>query len=50
VGEATKKELTDAAKQWGDISWDNDASARNASQRAAEMMQLIAATREYQFG
>jgi len=50
VGEATRKELTDAAKQWGDISWDNDASARNASQRAAEMMQLIAATREYQFG
>jgi hypothetical protein len=50
VGEATKKELTDAAKQWGDISWDNDASAKNASQRAAEMMQLIAATREYQFG
>jgi hypothetical protein len=50
VGEATRKELTDAAKQWGDISWDSDASAKNAAQRAAEMMQLIAATREYQFG
>jgi len=50
VGANTKKELTDAAKQWGDIGWDNDASAKNAAQRAAEMMQLIAATREYQFG
>jgi hypothetical protein len=50
VSTDTKKELTDAAKQWGDISWDNDASARNATQRAAEMLQLIAATREYQFG
>jgi uncharacterized protein (DUF1800 family) len=50
VGADTKKELVDAAKQWGDISWDNDASAKNATQRAAEVMQLIAATREYQFG
>jgi hypothetical protein len=50
VSTDTKKELTDAAKQWGDISWDNDASAQNATQRAAEMLQLIAATREYQFG
>ena len=50
VGASTKKELTDAAKQWGDIGWDNDASAQNATRRAAEMMQLIAATREYQFG
>ena len=45
----TKKELTDAAKQWGEIRWD-DASAQNATRRAAEMLQLIAATREYQFG
>ena len=50
VGADTKKELTDAAKQWGEISWDNDASAQNATRRAAEMLQLIAATREYQFG
>ncbi len=46
----TKKELTDQAKTWGDIRWDNAANARNAAQRAAEMLQLIAATREYQFG
>jgi hypothetical protein len=50
VGAATKKELTDAAKQWGDIGWDNAASTQNATRRTAEMLQLIAATREYQFG
>ncbi len=50
VSADTKKELTAQAKQWGEIRWDNDANARQAAQRAAEMMQLIAATREYQFG
>jgi hypothetical protein len=49
VGTGTKKELVDAAKEWGEISWDG-AGAQNATRRAAEMMQLIAATREYQFG
>ena len=49
VGVDTKKELTEAAKQWGEITWDG-AGAQNASRRAAEMLQLIAATREYQFG
>jgi len=46
VSASTKKELTDAAKQWGAINLDQPAGA----QKAAEMMQLIAATREYQFG
>jgi hypothetical protein len=50
VSADTKKELTAQAKQWGEIRWDNDANARQAAHRAAEMMQLIAATREYQFG
>ena len=50
VGADTKKELTDAAKQWGEIGWDNDASTQNATRRTAEMLQLIAATREFQFG
>jgi uncharacterized protein (DUF1800 family) len=49
VGANTKKELTDAANQWGEISWDG-ADAQNATRRTAEMLQLIAATREYQFG
>jgi hypothetical protein len=42
----TKKELTDQAKQWGQI----DLSQPAGAQKAAEMLQLIAATREYQFG
>jgi len=46
VGADTKQELVGAAKQQGDINWDDAGAAR----RAAEMMQLIAATREYQFG
>jgi hypothetical protein len=50
VGTDTKKELTDQAKQWGEIRWDNDADRQKAGQRAAEMLQLIVATREYQFG
>src|SRR6266852_4341510 len=45
----TKEELTAQAKEWGQISWDSDSNAQIADQRAAEMMQLIAATREYQF-
>jgi len=45
----TKEELTAQAKEWGQVSWDSDANAKIADQRAAEMMQLIAATREYQF-
>jgi hypothetical protein len=49
VGDNTKKELVDQAKQWGAISWDG-ANAQNAARRSAEMLQLIAATREYQFG
>src|SRR6185437_13384937 len=36
VGATTKKELVEAAKQWGDIGWDNAAAAKNAAQRAGE--------------
>jgi hypothetical protein len=50
VGADTRKELVDAAKSWGAIRWDSDAAAHNAAQRATQMLQLIAATREYQFG
>ncbi len=46
VDAVTKKELTDQAKQRGEIRWEDP----TAPQRAAEMLQLIAATREYQFG
>ena len=43
VGDDTKRELTEQAKQWGEIRWDGDAEAQNAARRAAEMLQLIAA-------
>jgi hypothetical protein len=49
VGTDTRTELTDQAKKWGDLSWDNDANVQTATKRATEMLQLIVATREYQF-
>jgi hypothetical protein len=49
VGTDTRQELLDQAKEWGPISWDNEANAQNADKRVGEMLQLIVATREYQF-
>jgi hypothetical protein len=49
VNPDTRKELTEQANEWGKLSWENDAAAQLAAKRATEMMQLIVATREYQF-
>ena len=49
VGADTRRELVDQAKEWGKISWDREASAQTADKRVGEMLQLIVATREYQF-
>jgi uncharacterized protein DUF1800 len=49
VGAETRQELLDQAKEWGQIGWDNEANSQNADQRVGEMLQLIVATREYQF-
>jgi len=49
VGAETRQELLDQAKEWGTLSWDNEANAQAADQRVGEMLQLIVATREYQF-
>jgi hypothetical protein len=49
VGADTKKELTDQAKQWGQIKWDTAAHEQAAVKHASELLQLIVATREYQF-
>ena len=49
VGAETRQELLDQAKEWGQIGWENEANAQNADQRVGEMLQLIVATREYQF-
>jgi uncharacterized protein (DUF1800 family) len=49
VGPDTKKELLDQAKEWGEIRWDTDADIAAATKRTGELLQLIVATREYQF-
>src|SRR5262245_10871451 len=49
VGADTRQELLDQAKEWGPISWDGETNAQTADQRVGEMLQLIVATREYQF-
>ena len=45
----TKQELVDQVKEWGEIRWDTDADAQLAAKRTGELLQLIVATREYQF-
>src|SRR5262249_686500 len=49
VGPDTKKELVDQVKEWGEIRWDTAADAQLATKRTGELLQLIVATREYQF-
>ena len=49
VGADTKEELIAQAKEWGSINWDSASNAQIADQRTGQMLQLIAATREYQF-
>ena len=49
VAAETRQELIDQAKEWGQLRWDNEANAKTADQRVGEMLQLIVATREYQF-
>jgi hypothetical protein len=49
VKNKTREELIDHAMEHGDIAWDED-SYENSAEKAAEMLALIASTREYQFG
>jgi hypothetical protein len=49
VGADTRKELTEQAKQWGQIRWDSAADTQAATKHTGELLQLIVATREYQF-
>jgi hypothetical protein len=48
VGGDTKQQLLAQANEWGQISWDNG-NAATADQHVGQMLQLIVATREYQF-
>jgi len=49
VGADTKKELVEQANEWGQIRWDTAANAQAATKHTGELLQLIVATREYQF-
>ena len=47
--EETMDELLSHAEEDGEVAWDDDAYHISAT-RAAEVLSLIVATREYQFG
>jgi hypothetical protein len=49
VNAETRQELLEQAREWGQLSWDTEANAKVADQHVGEMLQLIVATREYQF-
>jgi hypothetical protein len=49
VAAETKKVLNDQAKQWGRISFDTPAHREDAAKHTSALLQLIVATREYQF-
>src|SRR5580700_8767027 len=48
IRDDTKQELAAQAKEWGQISW-NNGSSHASDQHVGQMLQLIVATREYQF-
>jgi hypothetical protein len=48
VADDTKRELLSQAGEWGQISWSNG-NAQASDQRVAQMLQMVVATREYQF-
>jgi len=48
VSADTKAQLVSQANEWGQISWDNG-SASASDQHVGQMLQLIVATREFQF-
>ena len=49
VKDKTREELIDHAMEYGDIGWDKN-SYEDSAKKAAEVLALIASTREYQFG
>jgi hypothetical protein len=48
VSNDTKSQLLSQANEWGQVSWSNG-NAEAADQHVGQMLQLIVATREYQF-
>ncbi|PYN53546.1 MAG: hypothetical protein DMD94_18050 [Candidatus Rokuibacteriota bacterium] len=49
VSAETRRELVAQAKEWGQTGWASETSSKTADKRVGEMLQLIVATREYQF-
>jgi uncharacterized protein (DUF1800 family) len=50
VGDDTREELTAHAQKSGDLSHGSEAASAEFTRRTGEMLQMIAATAEYQFG
>ena len=50
VEESTAKQLLDRATGSGDLRWETAEEVSVSTNRVSEMLQLIASTREYQFG
>ena len=50
VAEGTRSELIDEAESQGPVTWSTAQDRESSSRRVGEMLALIAATREYQFG
>jgi hypothetical protein len=50
VGEVTHQELVLQAQAGGKVRWDGEESKTRSTRRVLEMLQLIASSREYQFG
>ena len=50
VSELTRQELVSHAEDEGPVSWANDEDYAMSAHRVSDMLSLIAATTEYQFG
>ena len=50
MGSGTRDELISHAESGGQINWEGDDNYAKSTERAGEMLALIGATREYQFG
>jgi hypothetical protein len=50
VSETTRRELTSHAEEEGAMSWATDEEFATSSRRVGDMLALIAATTDYQFG
>ena len=50
AGAATHQQLVEHAAQLGNLNWDTEEDAAASTERVGELLQLIASTKEYQYG